>query len=102
MGTERNKTHTFIASGKTDVTAVIAAMLLSLGTTSQGRDPGNANDCLRFDDKGDNNVTIAWRRRRGDWKVSFRHADRDPETEPYRSAWDAAEAVHLGYHPEGR
>jgi hypothetical protein len=104
MTTKRNQTHTFIVSGRTDAIAVIAGMLLSLGTTGARapkpgrpkREPGN--DCIRFDDQGDNNVTIVWRKR-DCWAVSFRHEDRSPETEEYRSAWDAAEAVELGYHP---
>jgi hypothetical protein len=77
--------HTFTASGKTNITAVIAAMLSSLGTTRQ------CDDCLVFDRHG-RAYTSAWRLA-GGWGVSFRHASSGLDRAYYRTAWDAALAV---------
>jgi hypothetical protein len=85
--------HTFTASGKTDITAVIAAMLGSLGTTRQ------CDDCLVFDRHG-RAYTSAWRLAGGGWGVSFRHASSSPDRAHYRTAWDAALAVRAGEHNE--
>jgi hypothetical protein len=85
--------HTFTASGKTDITAVIAAMLSSLGTTRQ------CDDCLVFDRHG-RAYTSAWRLAGGGWGVSFRHASSGPDRAYYRTAWDAALAVRAGEHNE--
>jgi hypothetical protein len=85
--------HTFTASRKTDITAVIAAMLSSLGTTRQ------CDDCLVFDRHG-RAYTSGWRLAGGGWGVSFRHASSGPDRAYYRTAWDAALAVRAGEHNE--
>src|SRR2546421_11181135 len=83
------------ASGKTDIIAVIAAMLGSLGTTRQ------CDDCLVFDRHG-RAYTSAWRLAGGGWGVSFRHASSSPDRAYYRTAWDAARAVRAGRAQRGR
>jgi hypothetical protein len=112
MTTKQNQAHTFIVVGTTDSIAVIAGMLLSLGTSgARAPKPGRPNrdsgdNTIQFDEQGKpdgtgKTVTVVWRKRDG-WAVSFRETGEghaSPETDEYRSAWDAAVAIELGYHP---
>jgi hypothetical protein len=87
------KKHTFTAGApKVDPVAVITAMLGSLGTTKR------TDDCLVFDRKGKAD-TSAWRLTSGGYGVSFRHPPaKAPVRAYYRTAHDAARAVHAGEH----
>jgi hypothetical protein len=76
--------------------AVLAAAIGSLGSTR------TLDDCLIIDWRSDRQFTSVWKRREGRYGVSFRAPDSPEGThrEYYLTAWDAAEAAHLGHHTE--
>jgi hypothetical protein len=88
-----NRTHTFIAVDDADIIAAIAGMISTLGTR-------RGNNCLKFDVDGPNRFTLLWRMtdRTYGYGVSFRKGSDDPDRAYYRTARDAAEAIHEGKH----
>jgi hypothetical protein len=88
-----NRPHTVIAVGETDIIAAIAGMISTLGTRHE-------HNCLKFDEDGPNRFTSVWRLtdRTSGFGVSFRKGQDDPDRAYYRTAWDAAEAIHEGKH----
>jgi len=88
-----NRTHTFIADGDTDIVAAIAGMISTFSTH-------RGTNSVKFDWVGSNRFTSAWRMtdRTLGFGVSFRKGSDDPDRAYYRTAWDAAEAIHEGNH----
>ena len=88
-----NRSHTFIAVNDADIVAAIAGMISSLGTRHE-------NNCLKFDEDGPNRFTLLWRMtdRTHGFGVSFRKGGDEPDRAYYRTARDAAKAVHEGKH----
>jgi hypothetical protein len=89
-----NRTHTVRAVDRADIVAGIAGMIGTLGTRK-------GHNCLMFDSKG-SRCTIVWRLTDHDsgYAVSFRDPPADTELGYYKTAGEAAEAIHLGHHTE--
>lgn len=91
MTVNRNRAHTVIAVDQADIVSAIAGMISTLGTR-------HGHNCLKFDSEGPNRFTSVWRMtdRATGFGVSFRQGNDDPDRMYYRTAWDAAEAIHEG------